>query len=541
MLDELIASSNLLHAALERYWAACLTIQRSYTQGDKHHTTSELALRMDSEAEFAASLEVKLQEAKAAIEWSRNRSRYIAINDLPSEVLAHIFHLVLSSQPCAKKDYLYVKTDVDMVYPVTLSHVCSYWRKITFGTVTLWSHIDISTSATLNQRCLNRLAQLHLDHAGQTPVELHVFDSRGYPASPFGRYDPLHALITQLLSRTFSFNLDANQTYDCAIHGGILSTLLEGSVAGKLVQITMRHGNIGHSVIRGKDDLNSNPEDVRVDLSTEQLDVLLSSVSILRLERMYSLWNSRAYQGLVELRLKGMYSSIYITEVELVGILRSSPGLRVLELGIEIDDPLPIDAQVTEVFLESLEALDVSQTRCYWYATLLRWLTPGPKALQLILHRGRYQGLEVKRSLGPFLSRSYVTRVYETGLKILHIIELLELCPNLQELAISRIDAHIPDPLRVEDIGGTALAHLDHLYITGVQIHIEDIVTLLSIPTFAVKRVVFYDCTLLGGGSLVTRNQGDTQLEELYRNNPDVEFIQWTDIPSPIKGWNAFE
>jgi hypothetical protein len=296
-----------------------------------------------------------------------------------------------------------------------------------------------------------------------------------------------------------------------------------------------------HSVIRGNDDLNEGPDDIKVDLSTEQLDTLLSSVSVLNLKRVQPQWNSRAYHGLVELRLKGMYSSVYIKEVELVSILRTSPGLRVLELGVEIDDPLPTDAQVTEIPLEDLEVLDLSKTRCYWHSTLLRWLAPGPKALQFILRRGKYENIEVKRSLGPFLSRSRVTNVCETGLELMHILELLELCPNLRELAVSWADAHKPDPLQIEQIGVMALPHLECLYLTGAPIHIEDIVTLLKAPAFLVMEVAFYNCTLLKGGVSVTRDQEEAQLKELHLNNPDVTLMRRTDVSSSIKDWKVFD
>ncbi|KAF8699895.1 hypothetical protein RHS03_06736, partial [Rhizoctonia solani] len=494
---------------------------------------------MDVEAELIPSLQVKLQESKTTAEWFRNRSRCNFSNRLPPELLSRIFHLALDNHSCAKNYYCGTETRADSVYPIVLSQVCSYWRKVAFSTPVLWAHIDLSTSATLNQLRLNRLAKLHLDLAGGIPLNLHVFDSRKYPMSPFSPCDPLHSLIVQLSGRAYSLNLDAGQDYDCTIHGGILSALFEGAVAGRLATITMSHEDIYHSVIKGKDHISADPEDVRVNLLTEQLEEILSGVVVLHLNRIYPQWNSRAFHGLAELRLRDMYSSVHIKEAEFVGILRLSPRLRILELGVEIDDPLPTNARVTGVPLESLEILDLSGTRCCWHAIILRWLNPGSNPLQFKLYRGTCENLETKISLGPFLSRSNITRVFETGLNLLHILDLLELCPNLQEMVVSWVNACATNPLQIEDTGRISLTRLECLYVTGSSVHVEDIIALMNVPTFTVKTAVFYDCILLHGDIRIPIDQEETQLEELRRSNPDVTCIWWTNVSSPVESWNA--
>ncbi|KAL5637807.1 hypothetical protein ACGC1H_002168 [Rhizoctonia solani] len=200
--------------------------------------------QLDAQIDLATSLQLKLARAKAAISWSRNCARtHVTVNDLPPEVLAHVFHLVVSSQPCAKQDYHGVDKTMDLMYPAALSRVCSRWRTIAFSTPTLWTHIDISTSTLLNGQHLNGLRKLHLNHVAQSSLKIHIIDARGYEVSQ-SPYDnvidsTIVGSITWLASRTSTFSMDELGRIAPNSYRKLLSALFQDSTPGTLTNLTL--------------------------------------------------------------------------------------------------------------------------------------------------------------------------------------------------------------------------------------------------------------------------------------------------------------
>ncbi|KEP47449.1 putative F-box-like domain protein, partial [Rhizoctonia solani 123E] len=361
----------MLSVALERYSAICLAIHNLYACGHKPHAVNpQLLPRLDAEIDLATSLQSELSRAKAALSWSRNYSHtHVTVNDIPSEVLASIFHLVLSSQPCAKRDYREFDEMIDPVHPAVLSRVCSRWRSIAFSTPTLWTHIDISTSTLLNKQHFYYLTKLHLSHVGQSSLDLHLFDASGYENNQFSLSKAIPSItgsITRLAGRTSSFNMDELYAADTKHGIKILSTFFQESIPETLTDLTLSSNYLnrihrGQGFLKAKDDPGHDGYGLTIDIPKGQLESILSHVSVLRLAGPYLRWNSRAYYGLVELRLAGRE---VINESVLVGILRSSPGLRILQLGLRIDSLLSIDSQVTPVELRDLEVLIVRGVTC---------------------------------------------------------------------------------------------------------------------------------------------------------------------------------
>ncbi|EUC55402.1 hypothetical protein RSOL_114580, partial [Rhizoctonia solani AG-3 Rhs1AP] len=87
MLNELTAASEILVVTLERYSAACLAIQKSYSHGYKPNKVNpQLQPRLDAEINIATSLESKLARTKVALKWSRNYSHtHATVNNIPPE------------------------------------------------------------------------------------------------------------------------------------------------------------------------------------------------------------------------------------------------------------------------------------------------------------------------------------------------------------------------------------------------------------------------------------------------------------------------
>ncbi|CAE6430465.1 unnamed protein product [Rhizoctonia solani] len=464
---------------------------------------------------------------------------HTTVQNLPLELLAYIFHLVRDSQPCAKRDYSPGSTETRQVYPAALSQVCSRWRSIAFSTSALWSHIDISTSIPLNQLHLDAIIDLHLTHARQTPLELHVFDPMGYPVSSSHINKPLHELIMRLASRTYSFNFDADRRYGPDTHHAILGTFFKGCVPGRLTRLMMRHDHDdwNSGFIKAKDDLDNDGRDL--DLPTEQLESILAGVSILHVTRWFPQWTSRAYHGLTELRLNGLFTRI--KESDLVDILRSSPGLRIFELGLDTDNILPMGVPVTTVPLNNLEAVNVSLVLCEELAALFRWFAPGSKPLQIAIRQGEHEYLRLKKQLGPFFSRSCVNRVYGRGLNFSHLVGLLELLPHLQELVVSWMRLNPSFLNREEIIRRTLDRRLERLYITQSSIHIEDVLALISIPGCLVNTIILNQCMLCRDGFDVPQDQEGVLLEGLKQEHPEINLIiQYTEEPSPVESWDVF-
>ncbi|KAL5637799.1 hypothetical protein ACGC1H_002162 [Rhizoctonia solani] len=538
MLNELTVGSNMLLVALERYAAACLAIQELYARGEKPHTINPQFLpRLDTQIDLATSLQSKLARAKAAISWSRNYAHtHVTVNDLPPEVLARVFHLVLSGQPCTKRDYHGVDKTMDLMYPAVLSRVCSRWHRIVFSTPTLWTHIDLSTSTLLNQQCLDGLTKLHLSQVGTLLLGVHVFDARGYEISQLshggGIDSRITRSITRLASRTSSFNMDGLGAATPNGYRKVMSALFQDSTPGTLTNLTISSGHSNHfyrgtGFLKAKDD----PVDYGsiMDLPKEQLENILEHVSVLRLAGPYLRWTSRAYHGLVELRLVGWET---INESDLVGILHSSPGLRIFQLGLRIDNLLSIDTQVTPVLLRDLEVLIVWQVGCTLLPSLLRWIAPGPKPLQFAFraqeetYMPNPKVLQLKEdSLVSFFLRSRLSKVDGRYASIISAIDLLGLSTGIQELAISHTSFDTFPPPEDATVGSTLKCHLRYFQVSHSSVHMEAVLAFVSYPAFTIGTVVFHNCGLLHRGVHIPDDQVTRQVEELNASCPEVRFI----------------
>ncbi|CAE6447372.1 unnamed protein product [Rhizoctonia solani] len=539
MLDELTTSSDLLCAAIERYSSACLAIQRSFERGEKPHiNTPQLLFRMDAEVEVATSLGLRLKTAKANINWCRSQARsHETINKLPSELLARIFHLVHRAQPCAKRDYA-SDMKAEPIYPTTISLVCSRWREVAFSIPTLWTHIDISTSRLLNQQRLNGLVQRHLNQVGQLPLDLHVFDPPGHGHGvSFHHYGPIQDLIAQLASRAMSFDLDLKQEFDYANHYDILSTFIASCTPGKFTRLTLSQWGRGtHEFL---DSTFNTPGTDGETISFERVEDILSRISVLRLSRLFPLWGSRAYHGLVELRLgEGRFP---ITESDFTNILRSSPDLHILQFSLHISDPLPVDHQPTPIPLKKLEVLNFSKLNSNKLSALLRWIAPGSKPLQFAI------GLK-DEGFGPqfmeensrlFFSRSRITRAYTRGLSPTRVLELLVQLPDIEELIVKETEftqEHLEEAPRL-----IPERQLDYFHLTACWVDIHVILALVTDYSLKVKTVSFHDCRFYLGGVSISEDHRASHIEEFNRNHPNIRFIMRPGKePSPAESWDLF-
>lgn len=111
-----------------------------------------------------------------------------------------------------------------------------------------------------------------------------------------------------------------------------------------------------------------------IDIPPEKLEALWLPIQVLHLRGIYPHWSSKAYYGLVELRLLDTNAEpiLTITEAHLLGILESSPQLRILHFSMELEQTFPKHASITPVYLGSLEVLDLSLMHPHHNGTILR-------------------------------------------------------------------------------------------------------------------------------------------------------------------------
>ncbi|KAH7332727.1 hypothetical protein B0J17DRAFT_632023 [Rhizoctonia solani] len=402
MLEALAAASDTLCAALEAYTSVCLDIQRSYARGEKPHiTTPQLPAHMEAEAKLAISLQVKLQKAIAAIDWSWNQSNSRAtINDLPSELLARIF---LSSS---------------------------------------WDAAMLKGRLRLLRAERNRagIPDSPFPHqAGPLPLYLHVFDSHTY-RSTWKICDILKASIAQLASRVISFELDV---YNFLEHEDacyeILSTFFNNCKPGKLTQLTLVMPHSGYHV-----PLLFRDHDPPRHEFLERVNGTFGRYFI----PCHDFATPCAYHGLVELRL-----TVNVPESELVKMIRHSPDLRIFHLDLEMLDPLPANSEITSIPLNNLEALNLVGSISMQAGTFLRWLAPGPKPLLLAVKDSFFHDTQLKDEKSRlFFLRSYITRGYGAWLTPAQFIDFLDLAPNLREMVIRIYEDCKPSQWEIDTI-----------------------------------------------------------------------------------------
>ncbi|GAB1522240.1 hypothetical protein RhiTH_005354 [Rhizoctonia solani] len=512
MLDELAASSDLLCAAIERYSAACIAIRESFERRDiPHETSSQLTPRMSTEVQLATLLEVNLRGAKASLNWCMNQPiSHATINSLPPELLSRIFHLVYQSRSCAKRDYASCSMS-EPVYPKTLSLVCSRWREVVFSLPALWTHIDISTSTPFNQQYLNSIVQLHLSKVGQLPIDLHIFDPPGDDYSlSFKQYDHVRELTTQVASRVISFDLDIKRIFDYDIHYDILEAFIRSCAPGQLAQITLSQNSEGGHEIIDSDFGIPDVEDESFFL--QRFEEILLHVSVLRLSRLFPSWSSRAYHGLVELRI--VHGRFAVPESDFTNMLRCSPDLRILQLSLGISNSLPVYYRPNPIPLNNLEVLNLSKLNYHELSILLRWIAPGPKPLQF--------------AAGSEIAPDFTEE------------NLLTLLPDIQELVLQQISLDVDQDILEEAIRSIPERRLDkfHLAACGVDTAILGPMTnsLLSI-----RSITFHGCNFYHNGAHIPGGSTASHIEELGRNYPSVKFtIKASEEPGSVESWNLF-
>ncbi|KAG8689999.1 hypothetical protein FRC11_014501 [Ceratobasidium sp. 423] len=398
-----------------------------------------------------ASLEKRTAQLKATLGKTRNLIS-VPINLLPDEILNRIFHFVADTQStCFDK---LVDEDKLPLDSLAISQMCSRWRQVALDSQSLWSHISLSARNELIP-----LGTLFAARSGNLPLSIRVVEQSGAPEmwSDVG----LDRFFEGVGPRLKSIELAVVPSKFPALKSGLIRC-----VPGQLTRLVISDRNIyvDEELPDGYYDswkywfliphdspppmlriLNPRrrPKHVELDIRRQDLENILLHIKVLRLDRVYPVWTSKAYHGLVELRLIGPPQLIaIITEKQFSSILAASPGLRVLHFGLEM---IMTGASPDPVRLEELEEFQLQSLLFDTQQTVLRLILPGTKPLRMSTtyneDKQQYLPSLVEDEFCRFFARSNIVQfqVHSDRLQVRPPI-LLALLPNLQTLVFRQVD-----------------------------------------------------------------------------------------------------
>ncbi|KAL5638687.1 hypothetical protein ACGC1H_003144 [Rhizoctonia solani] len=548
MAEELNTATNLLNYALDHYFKTCSNLRIHYRPGPNGRIDipSKLTNRVVQEASLVVSYETEIQQSKATISRLHNFNglrNVRSIFSLPREILARIFRTVCNMHLCPQSVahvYSASKPPSFAMDLIILSHVCSHWREVAISLVDLWSHIDIEPNQF---RIPGSLARVNAYLARSGPLldihigELLIKDDLHETMVAPSQADPdFLEFITAVAPRMRSLTISAtHSSIQGTLYYPILSACFANCVPGRLVHLDFGFvGEIDRSRLPGG---GIDTDTTLVGLPKETLEALWHPIKFMRLDQFYPAWTSKAYHGLVELNLAGSGS---IPESGLVGILKSSPGLRVLKIQLRITRLTPKGARITPIPLVDLEQLSAISVGEAQLGYLLRLIAPGTKPLGLTLvnpwlgstmeRRVHFTSWPETRS---FFARANVTRLCANSFNTYQQFEyILAMVPSVRVLILDGCNCRqVPEESTLPPDFA-----LDELYVVSSTAYgavtwpsIERIVEKHHIRKLILWRYDHRHNGLGGYGMAVVPNNLSTVCPEVI--------VVSDEAPNPIEDW----
>ncbi|KAB5593712.1 Dynein heavy chain, cytoplasmic [Ceratobasidium theobromae] len=447
-------------------------------------------------------------------------------------------------------------------HSVHLSHVCSRWRYISNGAAVLWSHIDLSTSQNLNRRLFTR-AKVFTSRAGETPLDIHIIERKEFGVSCGDAISDLVEFLTPIASRVRSVKINLNSFYlpdTKELCTAVFATCFGGATPGALKRLELYKGSssfkggfiksVDDDIRMSGTDNDSDDEDgenIKLNVSRETLEDVWRPITVMHLRGFYPHWASRAYHGLVELRLAPTDQTI--SEFALAAILAASPSLRVLELGLSITDPLPEGSPNIPVRLNELELLIARRLGPAKIDSLFGLVDLSSKPLDIVVVKPFDRETEIENELepdtfasgprmAPFLSRSNVARVCVVGLEgYEEAIELLNFAPGISTLILEQFEATgLEETIDRELVSEEFSLHT--LCLWGASRMAVDNLRLF-VEIFQIQKLQLWGCRFRGhGGSrMVEQESVESELIDIC---PEVELRPSTK-PHPDHNWDLID
>ncbi|KDN33136.1 hypothetical protein RSAG8_13775, partial [Rhizoctonia solani AG-8 WAC10335] len=102
-------------------------------------------------------------------------------------------------------------------------------------------------------------------------------------------------------------------------------------------------------------DLDREFNNFALNLTERQIGRGFSTINTLHTHGIFPSWSSIAYHGLVDLRLLSTSYWSNTKEAQIISVLNSSPGLRIIHFGLQIQDSDPDVKHVPPVYLQDLQ------------------------------------------------------------------------------------------------------------------------------------------------------------------------------------------
>ncbi|CAE7195465.1 unnamed protein product [Rhizoctonia solani] len=577
MSHELSSAKEQLCSALNRYARVCSSTRDACLNGGQINSISELCTNLVKEANDITSYIQQLEGALTAVQAARNSiSKISPISNLPAEILTCIFKLAASGQPClVQRGYSGKISNIKYpLYPDSLAHVCSFWRRVATNTPNLWTHIDVALDHSLNPGLFAR-AKVYATRAGQLPLEIHISDpgserekarasaireGKLKPGQP--GYDPSHVwhdlhdfqfLASDSVNiKTLEMDLNVHNRYRETYYT-MLEYFFDRCKPGVLTKYIARCSPWVYSPFIEPAETPHSDDGALLAVPIRQLDELWLGISSIRINGLFPHWGSKIYHKLVELYIDEGVPNI--NESELVNILRASPKLQVFHIQVALDE-LVEDESITRVHLEDLRELSLmirDDPEAESIPNILRWITTGSKPLQLSL-------VDTPREVADFCSRANVARLFIwcPG----RLASLLNQCRRLETLVLNARDAGTNDLSSILDDdfydsdGEFGLAsksispsttRIDTLYLLWHSVITFEEVK-VAVEKYSIQRLLIYYGRLsyqTDAGSIISENTRNIRAKlSTITACPNIEYHpdgypeSWTeDEPYDADGW----
>ncbi|KDN36619.1 hypothetical protein RSAG8_10722, partial [Rhizoctonia solani AG-8 WAC10335] len=226
-----------------------------------------------------------------------------------------------------------------------------------------------------------------------------------------------------------------------------------------------------------------------------------------------------------------------ISEDDLIGIIRASPALRILQFSLTIVQALSAEPLVSPISLEHLELLNVAGMAPNELGALLRWVAPGPKPLRLAINLDSDCSSDIAwlrlpdNEVTSFFARSHVSKIYPEHGDYKIMFHLLDLCPCLTTLACSSTktsepQSHLPE----QDELFISHPALESLLILKGSVNTTPMLNIIS-GSPALQRILFWKCYYYDGQS--SKSLCVDNLEVMVGLGPVVQIIDY----DPTRDW----
>lgn len=208
------------------------------------------------------------------------------------------------------------------------------------------------------------------------------------------------------------------------------------------------------------------------------------------------------------------------TEAQFINILSSSPRLRILHLGLDLDNRRSYNASIMPVRLDDLERLELISRDFDQFAAFLRVIAPGTKPLQMSLSLKRCFGEPTSIFLNEaqeFFGRSNVT-IFTMGVPedCRRADMVMDVLPPLEHLYLKSLARNTPFTLSPAPNNQGSLAqhsHFNNLHIHSGSIDMDGLRQMIQ--NHMVQTLKLRDCIVSLNGGNISRKEVRRQLSDI--------------------------